>query len=55
MNINKDGKEYTIEERVEYWIVSNKDGTLTVEYKIPKDICKSKEELSEYVKKQDLF
>ena len=55
MKINKNGKEYSIEERKECWVVSHKFEILTVEYKIPKDVCKDKEELCAYIKQQELF
>ena len=56
MNIYQKGeKEYTIEEQKMFWVVSNKGGALTVEYKVPKDICKTQEELVEYINKEGLF
>lgn len=55
MTITKNGKEYTISERVECWEVSRKIDALTVEYKVPKDICKDEAELREYIERDDLF
>lgn len=55
MTITKNGKEYAISERAECWTVSRKIGVLTVEYKVPKDICKDEAELRIYVEQDDLF
>ena len=55
MIIRKDGKEYGVTERGECWVVSRKIGELSVEYKVPKDICDDEAALREYVKTDDLF
>lgn len=55
MTITKGGKEYEISEREECWTVSRKIGALTVEYKVPKDICKDEAELHAYIERDDLF
>lgn len=55
MTITKNGKEYTISDRAECWTVSRKIGALTVEYKVPKDICKNEAELRAYIERDDLF
>ena len=49
MIIRKGNKEYTITERRECWVLSCKIGGLSVEYKVPKDICADEEELRVYV------
>ncbi len=55
MVIEKNGKEYAIAERAEGWTVSRKIGALTVEYKIPKDVCENEAELRAYIERDDLF
>lgn len=55
MIIRKGKKEYTIAERRECWVLSCKIGGLSVEYKVPKDICADEEGLREYVKTNELF
>lgn len=55
MVIEKNGKVYTIAERAESWMVSRKIDALTVEYKIPKDVCKDEVELRAYIERDDLF
>lgn len=51
----KDTREYSIEERRECWVLSCKIGGLSVEYKVPKDICADEEELRAYVQAEELF
>jgi hypothetical protein len=55
MTINKDGKEYAFAERKECWVVSRNIGALTVEYKVPKDVCTTEAELREYVEREEIF
>lgn len=55
MIIRKGNKEYTITERRECWVLSCKIGGLSVEYKVPKDICADEEELRAYVEAEELF
>ena len=55
MVIRKGSKEYTIAERRECWVVSCKIGELSVEYKVPKDICTDEEELRADVEAEELF
>ena len=45
MVIRKGNKEYTITERRECWVLSCTIGGLSVEYKVPKDICNDEKEL----------
>ena len=54
MIIRKGNKEYTITERRECWVLSCKIGGLSVEYKVPKDICADEEELRAYVEAEEL-
>ena len=53
--IRKDTREYSIEERRECWVLSCQIGGLSVEYKVPKDICADEEELRAYVQAEELF
>ncbi len=55
MVIFKGSKEYTITEQRNCWVLSCKIGDLSLEYKIPKSICASEEELRAYVETEDLF
>lgn len=41
--------------RRECWVLSCKIGGLSVEYKVPKDICADEEELRAYVQAEELF
>ena len=42
-------------ERRECWVLSCAIGGLSVEYKVPKDICADEEELRAYVEAEELF
>ncbi len=55
MVIRKENKEYRVTERRECWVLSCTIGGLSVEYKVPKDICANEEELRAYVKAETLF
>lgn len=55
MIIYKGDKMYTIAEHHECWVLSCKIGALSVEYKIPKDICADEKELRTYIETQELF
>lgn len=55
MVIRKRNKEYTITERRECWVLSRTIGGLSVEYKVPKDICNDEKELRAYVEAEELF
>jgi len=55
MTIKKGDKEYAAIERKESWKLSRKVGVLTVEYVVPKGICKDEEELHTYVEKEEIF
>ena len=52
MVIRKGNKEYTI---TECWVLSCTIGGLSVEYKVPKDICNDEKELRAYVEAEELF
>ena len=55
MIIRKGNKEYRVTERSECWALSCTIGGLSVEYKVPKDICADEEELRAYVEAEELF
>lgn len=55
MVIRKGNKEYTITERRECWVLSCTIGGLSVEYKVPKDICNDEKELRAYAEAEELF
>ncbi len=55
MIIFKGDKEIVVEERQNCWVISRKVGKLSMEYKIPKDICADEDALRAYVEKESLF
>lgn len=55
MVIRKENKEYRVTEWRECWVLSCAIGGLSVEYKVPKDICADEEELRAYVEAEELF
>lgn len=55
MIITKNNKVYSVEEKKTKWVVSAEDGALSVSYDVPKNNCKTPEELKEYVISNDLF
>lgn len=55
MDIIKNGSIYTATESKNKWKVSKDSGKLTVSVDIPKEICKTPDELREYVLSNDLF
>ena len=55
MIIRKGNKVYRVTERSECWVLSCTIGGLSVEYKVPKDICADEEELRAYVEAEELF
>ena len=55
MVIRKEDKEYKVVEQRKCWALSRAIGGLSMEYKVPKDICANEEELCAYVKSEELF
>ena len=55
MIIEKNGKEYAIEEQQNNWKISCKFGRVSVEYKIPKDVCSDQNALRKYIETEELF
>ena len=55
MQITKNGKEYSVSEYRDKWTVNTNSSKLPVAIDESKNICKTSEELREYVLKNDLF
>ena len=55
MVIRKGNKEYTITERRECWVLSCTIGGLSVEYKVPKDICNDEKDCVPTSKRKNCF
>ncbi len=55
MIIEKNGKNYEITEYTTHWVVRLKNGDLTVDFQIPKEICKSIVELKNYIYTEKMF
>ena len=55
MNIEKNGKICDVTEKAALWVVSRKIGALTVEIKVPKDVCKDEAGLRAYVEREEIF
>lgn len=55
MTILKDGKEYAVTEQKTAWLLSRKIGSLSVEYRISKELCPKEADLQAYVGKEELF
>ena len=55
MIIEKNGKKYEIIEYTAHWLVRLKNGDLTLDYQIPKEICKNSIELKDYIYQEKMF
>lgn len=55
MTIFKDEKEYAVSEQKTAWVLSRKVGSLSVEYRISKELCPTEADLQAYVAKEKLF
>lgn len=55
MYITKNGEIYFVTECRDKWTVKADGGKLSVAFDVSKNICKTFEELQEYVLKNDLF
>ena len=55
MYITKNEKKYTITEYRDKWTVKADSGKFSVAFDVSKSICKTSEELREYVLKNDVF
>lgn len=55
MTIAKGEKSYTVRECKNHWNVTTNAGGLSVNYEVDKALCKTEEELAEYIKNNDMF
>lgn len=55
MTIAKGDSIYTVTESRDKWKVSKGSGKLTISVDVPKELCKTGDELREYVLSNDLF
>ena len=55
MIIEKDSKIYEVSERSKYWSVVLKSGTLSVNFQVSKEICKTEADLQDYIVKEKMF
>lgn len=55
MTIGKENKTYTVSEHRDFWILTLKAGELSVDFKVPKDMCPDEDALRAYVKEEPLF
>ena len=55
MNISKGEKTYIIRECKNHWSVSDETTAVSVCFKVEKELCKTKAELIEYIKSNDMF
>lgn len=55
MKIKKSNKEYTIKERKSFWSIALSSESLSVDYQVSKELCKTEAELREYIQKEKMF
>ena len=55
MDIIKNGKTYTITECTSKWIIKSTSGKLSVSFDVSKEICKTVNELHEYILSNKMF
>lgn len=55
MIIEKNGKIYTVAETNSKWSLKSDSGKISIVYDVPKEMCKSEEELRDYVLTNDVF
>ena len=55
MTIAKENTVYTVTESTDKWKVSNDSGKLSFSVDIPKELCKTWDELREYVLSNNIF
>lgn len=55
MVIEKQDKSYTVNECKNHWTLKHTVNGLSVSYKIDKDLCKTEDELCEYVLSNEMF
>lgn len=55
MIIEKNGKTYTVTESRDKWKVSADSGKLALSVDVPKEICKTTDDLRNYIMNNNLF
>lgn len=55
MNIVKNGNNYCVTECAEKWIVKSSSGKLSISFDISKEICKTEDELHNYILSNEMF
>ena len=55
MVIEKNGKFFIVTENKNSWTVKNKEGKVSISYKVPKDVCAGADELKDYIINHDIF
>ena len=55
MIVEKNGKQYEVTECKNHWSVAWKSGAVTARFQIPKDLCKTEEEIKAYILKETMF
>jgi len=55
MIVEKNGKQYVVNETKNGWSVVWKSGAVEATFKIPKDICQTEEDVKAYIQTQSMF
>lgn len=55
MTIEKNGKVFTVRENKNSWTVVRAEGRVSVSCNVPKEICRTFDELKAYIAENDLF
>ena len=55
MKIEKNGKTYVIVEKEKTWTISRMDGTLSLSFNLKKIDYKTFEELTQFIRENDMF
>lgn len=55
MDIVKNGKTYNVTECIGKWVIKSASGKLSVSFDISKEICKTEDELHNYILSNEIF
>lgn len=55
MDIVKNGKTYSVTECISKWAINSASGKLSVSFDVSKEICKTEDELHDYVLSNEMF
>ena len=55
MIVEKNGKQYEVTEWKNHWSVTWKSGAVEASFQIPKDICKTEEDIKAYIQTETMF